>query len=117
MSLYQSLLERYGYNEPIVSSEIEYKSYSRPWIYKEMNKLCDQSMVVRYEKGIYYIPTKTILGTSMLDPRKVIEKKYIKDGEDIIGYYSGATLLNQLDLSIRILRKRCSSILFPTKRR
>ena len=33
MSLYQSLLEQYGYNEPIVSSEIEYKSYSRPWIY------------------------------------------------------------------------------------
>ena len=102
MSLYQSLLEQYGYNEPIVSSEIEYKSYSRPWIYKEMNKLCDQGMVVRYEKGIYYIPTKTILGTSMLDPRKVIEKKYIKDGEDIIGYYSGATLLNQLDLSTQM---------------
>lgn len=102
MSLYQSLLEQYGYNEPIVSSEIEYKSYSRPWIYKEMNKLSDQGMVVRYEKGIYYIPTKTILGTSMLDPRKVIEKKYIKDGEDIIGYYSGATLLNQLDLSTQM---------------
>ena len=67
-----------------------------------MNKLCDQGMVVRYEKGIYYIPTKTILGTSMLDPRKVIEKKYIKDGEDIIGYYSGATLLNQLDLSTQM---------------
>ena len=102
MSLYQSLLEYYGYNEPIVSSEIEYKSYSRPWIYKEMNKLCDQGMVVRYEKGIYYIPTKTILGTSILDPRKVIEKKYIKDGADIIGYYSGATLLNQLDLSTQM---------------
>lgn len=102
MSLYQSLLEHYGYNEPIVSSEIEYKSYSRPWIYKEMNKLCDQGMVVRYEKGIYYIPTKTILGTSILDPRKVIEKKYIKDGADIIGYYSGATLLNQLDLSTQM---------------
>ena len=29
---------------------------------------------MRFDKGIYYIPTQTVLGKSILNPRKVIEK-------------------------------------------
>lgn len=102
MGLYKALLEQYGYNEPILSTEIAYGEYSKPWIYKELNKLREQGLLIRYEKGLYYIPTKTVLGTSILDPRRVIEKKYIRDGSNVIGYYSGISLLNQLDLSTQM---------------
>lgn len=102
MSLYGTLLELFGYNEPIFSDEISFESYSKPWIYKELNKLCAEGLIVRFDKGIYYIPTQTVLGKSILNPRKVIEKKYIRSNERTYGYYGGQVLLNQLGLSTQI---------------
>ena len=102
MTLYDALVEKYGFNEPIVSSEITFKSYSRPWIYKQLNMLCKEEKLVRYEKGIYYIPTETVFGKSLLNPRKVIEKKYVNNGENIIGYYSGIAFQNQLKITTQM---------------
>ena len=102
MDLYNYLIETYGFNEPIISKDVAYKEYSRQWLYKEFNKLCECVKIIKYEKGLYYIPTKTVLGNSLLDPKKVIEKKYINNGEDTIGYYSGVTFLNQLGISTQM---------------
>lgn len=102
MSLFESLLQLYGTNEPIVSTDITFKDYSRPWILKQLKTLCEEGKLIRYEKGIYYIPTNTIFGKSILNPRKVIEKKYIKNGGKIIGYYSGIAFQNKLKLSTQM---------------
>lgn len=102
MTLYQYLLETFGTNEPFLTSEIQFQDYSKPWLYKELNKLCDEGKLIRYERGIYYIPTQTIFGPSLLDPNKVIIKKYIRSGSDIYGYYSGITFLNQLRLTTQM---------------
>jgi hypothetical protein len=83
-------------NEPIMSADVQYESYSRQWIYKEIKKLCQDGKMVKYEVGVYYLPTYTALGQSVLNPRKVIEKKYIQGGK---GYYSGSTFLNQIGIS------------------
>jgi len=61
MTLFEFLLQQYGANEPILSAEITFQDYSRPWIYKQLNKLCEAGKLVRYEKGIYYIPTRHLL--------------------------------------------------------
>jgi len=102
MSLYENLIEEFGYNEPILTEEIVYESYSKPWIYKELSMLCAEGMIVRFDKGIYYIPTNTPLGKSIINPRKVIEKKYIRSKGDVYGYYSGQILMNQLGLSTQM---------------
>lgn len=102
MTLFESILQQYGTNEPILSSEITFQAYSRPWIYKQLNQLCEEGRIVRYEKGIYYIPTQTPFGPSLLNPRKVIERKYISQGGDTVGYYSGVTLQNQLRLTTQM---------------
>ena len=47
-------------------------------------------------------PKTTFLGKTLLDPRKVITKKYISANGDIVGYYSGNTLLNLMDLSTQM---------------
>ena len=99
MTLLESILQQYGTNEPIFSSEISFQDYSRPWIYKQLNKLCEEGKLIRYEKGIYYVPTETPFGKSLLNPRKVIERKYISQGGEIVGYYSGMTFQNQLRLT------------------
>lgn len=102
MNFYNYLLKQYGYNEPIFTQEIAYKEYSKPWLYKELNRLCDEGSMIRYDKGIYYIPKETALGPSMLDPRKVVRKKYVQFGDTTLGYYSGNTLLNLLELSTQM---------------
>ena len=102
MALYEYLLQKYGTNEPILSSDITFKDYSRPWVMKQLKSLCDDGKLMRFEKGVYYIPTDTVFGKSVLSPRKVIEKKYINDGENIIGYYSGVTFQNQLKLTTQM---------------
>lgn len=102
MTLFESILQQYGTNEPILSSEITFHDYSRPWIYKQLNQLCEEGKLVRFEKGIYYIPTQTPFGTSLLNPRKVIERKYISRGGETVGYYSGITFQNQLRLTLQV---------------
>ena len=102
MTLFKALLEKYGTNEPILSADIKFENYSRPWIMKQLQTLCEEGKIIRYEKGIYYIPTDTVFGKSILSPRKVIEKKYIKDGTEIMGYYSGITFQNQLKLTAQM---------------
>lgn len=102
MTLFESISQQFGANEPILSSEISFQGYSRPWIYKQLNRLCEEGKLVRYEKGIYYIPIQTPFGKSLLSPRKVIERKYISQGGETVGYYSGITFQNQLRLTTQM---------------
>ncbi len=99
MTLLESLLRIYGANEPISSMEIVFEGYSRPWVCKQLTQLCREGKLIRFEKGIYYIPTNTVFGKSILEPRKVIEKKYIFGDGEVIGYYSGLVLQQQLRLT------------------
>ncbi len=102
MGLYEALLETYGQNEPIIKAEITYENYSKPWIAKELAKLCADEKLVRFEKGVYYIPSQTPFGPGKLNPYKVMEKKYLYNGAEIIGYYAGVKLLNQTGLSTQM---------------
>ena len=38
--LYEYLLDTFGTNESIFVSDIKYETYSRPWIDKQLSKLC-----------------------------------------------------------------------------
>lgn len=102
MTLFECLLNEYGYNEPILMREVSFEDYSQPWINKELKKLCDEGRLCRFEKGIYYIPSQTEFGQSLLDPEKVIDVKYIRRGGVILGYYAGLTFLNMIGLSQQV---------------
>ena len=99
MSLLTYLVEAYGVNEPILSSEITYKDYSKPWLAKELARLCGTGELCRFGRGVYYIPTATPFGPSVLSPQKVVEKLYISNGSSVNGFYSGQTALNIFGLS------------------
>jgi hypothetical protein len=102
MGFYEYLLDAYGVNEPILIGEIRYKDYSRPWLFKKLKKLTNDGKLVRFDTGVYYIPTKTVLGISVLNPRKVVEKKYVSAGDRVYGFYSGLTLQNRAGLTTQM---------------
>ena len=102
MNLGEYLKTQYGYNEPIYIDEIKYKTYSRPWIFNELKKLVDSGDIKRFDTGVYYFPTKMFFGDSLLDPRKIVERRFLSNGNDIYGYVAGITLLNQIGLSTQV---------------
>ena len=99
MTLYESLLNCFGYNEPFKTSEINFEDYSKEKICIEMTKLCKKGKVVRFETGIYYIPKTNKFGTVIFNQSKIVDKKYIKDGEQVFGYYSDTELEYRLGLT------------------
>ena len=102
MNLGKYLKAKYGYNEPICVEEIQFNNYSRSWILKEIKKLTESGELKRFDIGIYYFPTKMFWGDSYLDPRKVVQKRFLSDGDNVYGYIAGLSLVNQAGLSTQV---------------
>ena len=102
MALLEDLIDKYGYNEPIYLSDVQYGNYSRPWIAKEFKKMVDKGEIKRFDTGIYYFPQKLFFGDSFLDSRKVVERRFLRNGNEIYGYVAGISLLNQVGLSTQV---------------
>lgn len=100
-NFFDILLNKYSKNEPIFICDIcsDFSPYTRARTYQIIGELERKGQLKRYDQGIYYIPKKTIFGDSLLDPRKIIARKYIEDGKNYYGYYTGITLLNAFGIS------------------
>ena len=98
------LKAKYAENEPISIEDIRFAlpQLTRGRIYQILDELIDKGELKRFKQGVYYIPTQTILGESLLDPRKVINQKYISDGSNYYGYYTGLSLLNAFGLTTQV---------------
>jgi len=104
MAFKEYLKEKFGINEPIYLEEIQYENYSRPWIFKELKKLVDSGELKRFDTGIYYFPKKMFYGDSYLNSRKIAERRFLTDGNDVYGYIAGFSLLNQTGISSQVPR-------------
>lgn len=102
MSFRDYLKEQYGYNEPIYVDEIQYEGYSRSWLFTELKKMVSSGELKRFDIGIYYFPTKMPYGDSVLNPRKVVQKRFLGGGDEVYGYVAGLSLLNQAGLSTQV---------------
>lgn len=100
-SFYKFLLEDYGMDEPIFIEDINIVGYSKQWLYKQLKILVDNGNISKFSRGIYYIPSMGILGKRLLNPLKIINKKYINDGSQI-GMFVGTSLLNEAHLSTQV---------------
>lgn len=104
MTIYETILNSFNPDEPILVEDIEnlFPNKSRPWIDKTIKTMIDQKMIKRFSMGVYYIPRKTIFGDSILNTNKIISKKYLSNQEDVYGYMSGISLLNTLGLTTQV---------------
>jgi predicted transcriptional regulator of viral defense system len=104
MNIYECLSDKFNADEPILVEDIEsmFSERSRPWIDKSIKTMIDSNQIKRFSTGVYYIPRKTVLGDSILDPRKVITRKYIANNDDVYGYFGGTTLLNHCGLTTQV---------------
>ena len=99
MELVNTLKLAYGENAPILISEIKevMAGFTAAYVFRLIKKAIESGELSKYREGVYYIPTPSkIFGKSALNPYKVIEKMYLTNKGDVIGYLSGWHLLRSI---------------------
>lgn len=96
-------IAQYETAEPILIEEIlkgldNYKNT----VYVALNRLAGEGLIENYTKGIYYKPKKTRFGQIGLDKRKLIEKKYLKQDNAVLGYVTGPQLWNEWGITTQM---------------
>ena len=64
------------------------------------------TLIQNYRKGIYYKPKTSVFGKTSLNPMEVTRKMYLSDGNEIIGYETGPSLLQKIGLTTQIPKYR-----------
>ena len=75
--LVSRLEQRFGYDKPIFTEDIFecMNDYSRQRIYQLIAEAIRKRSLVRFDTGIYYLPTETEFGRSVLTVNDVVHQK------------------------------------------
>lgn len=102
-NLYQYLIEKYKENEPFFLSDIQIEGMTGNNIRQQLKKLTDIGKIKRFDKGIYYLPKKSIFKSGTQPTlEKVLEYKYLQDNNKRCGYITGLLFFNQLGLTTQV---------------
>ncbi|AQY50189.1 hypothetical protein PWEIH_09983 [Listeria weihenstephanensis FSL R9-0317] len=106
MAMREILLDEYGYNEPIVTTNISERSFGLKLdsLRRNMNRLVEKKEMVRFSEGVYYFPkwNEVLQQNTQISEQVVIERKYIQDKRKRYGYLAGLALANQLQLTTQV---------------
>ena len=100
----QTLESKFKFNEPIFTDELlkAFPNKSRPQVFRYIEQAKFNDILTQYDTGVYYLPTTTILGKSIITSEEVMEKKYLKNNNDVFGVYCGLTLLNIFHVTTQV---------------
>lgn len=100
----ERLKNKFGVNQPIFTNEIleVMNDYSRPRVFQLIKKAEQDESIVKFDKGIYYIPTKTRYGNSLISVEQVIKKKYISDNDEVFGVYGGLQMQQNFLVTLQV---------------
>jgi len=90
------LKERYGYNTPIFEEDLDTQEK------ESIGGLLGSGELLECMEGVYYFPKRILVGWSFPYPFLVASRKFITNGDDVYGYVSGLSLLNQAGLSTQM---------------
>lgn len=104
MEIVKCLKTQYGENTPIFFEDIANvcSGYTRGRVYQLIDAAMNSGLLAKAGYDCYYIPTTTPFGKSLLNPRKVIEKKYISNKGEVYGFYTGLALLNSFGITTQM---------------
>ena len=99
--LLEFLKSKFGPGKPIFTEDAEPLGLSAGNLRQQFKKLVDSGEHFRYEPGVYFLPD-TNHEYYPISSNMVAEYKYITNGDEIYGYYSGYTFANQLGLCLQV---------------
>lgn len=101
----EKLSKNFDTNEPIFTEEILslFNEYSRAQVFRYIDKAKNNMELIQFTKGVYYISTITFWGDlSMITTDSVVEKKYLRNSNQVYGVYSGIKLLNLFSVTTQM---------------
>lgn len=100
-TFYEYLIEEFGYDEPILVQDVVMKTGdSQGTVRQRLRRLAQDDKLIRVQNGIYFIPSKkSKFGKPIIDPKKVLNKKYLYRANQVSGYQSGLNFGNRLGLT------------------
>lgn len=71
-----------------------------------LKRLADKGQIERFQKGVYYRAKQTVFGKARPSTETLEAQLLIRRGDDIIGYETGVSLMNQIGLTTLVPKKR-----------
>ena len=99
--LLEFLKSKFEPGKPIFTEDAEPLGLSAGNLRQQFKKLVDAGKLSRFEPGVYFLPDPNH-EYYPISSNMVAEYKYITDGDEIYGYYSGYTFANQLGLCLQV---------------
>lgn len=99
--LLEFLKSKFGPGKPIFTEDAESLGLSAGNLRQQFKKLVDAGELSRFEPGVYFLPDCNHKYYP-ISSNMVAEYKYITNGDEIYGYYSGYTFANQLGLCLQV---------------
>lgn len=103
MDVYCYLMKEYGYDNPIIVSDLSIDNYKMNNIRQALYLLEKEKKIERYSTGVYYISRDTIFGKSKISFEIVLKKKYIENDKDVYGYFTGIYFKNLMGLTTQMV--------------
>lgn len=103
MVLYNYIREHYKEAEPIFFSDLEREDITRSALNQQLKKLCDKGLLEKYDVGVYFIPKKTLLNSTIGPNADMVARyRFISKGNNIDGFYAGNSFANQIGISTQV---------------
>lgn len=103
--LYDYIKEYYREAEPIFFSDLEREGITKSALNQQLKKLCDKGLLQKYDTGIYFIPKRTLLKSTVGPNADMVARyRFISRGDNIDGFYGGNTFANQLGITTQVSR-------------
>lgn len=104
MRLQQYLEETYPAGKPIFSADIDIEGMTQTNLRQSLKVLTDRGVLKRFDRGVYYIPEKSVLksGYVPLSAVPVVREKYLVRNGEACGYLSGIAFVNEIHLTTQV---------------
>lgn len=103
--LYNYIEEHYKEAEPIFFSDLERGKITKSALSQQLKKLCDKGLLQKYDTGVYFIPKKTLLNSTIGPNADLVARyRFISKGDNIDGFYGGNSFANQLGITTQVPR-------------
>jgi len=100
--LLEYLKSRFDPGKPIFVSDAAPLGLSAVNLRQQFKKLVDAHRLVRCDPGVYFLPDETGEYSDKPSANMIAERKYIRDGREIFGYYSGYTFANRIGICLQV---------------
>ena len=102
MSILQTIYDNNLIGKPLFIEDFVSEKLSYNSVKTLLSRYVKSGYLKKTNQGTYYMPKKGIIGDVPLSFEEIIYKKYIKNDDEIFGYISGLTLLNEVGLSTQV---------------